>query len=87
MRQDGGPVRPGTAPALTLTSDHRMNMAEYEERLREVIADVRALRERGTLDEPDQAFALRIEAKLGGLLPPIAGTFNIDLQEVIKRLR
>jgi hypothetical protein len=60
-----------------------------ESKLRDVIADVRALRgtfvgsNDGRYVQIEQKLAA-IERKLGGLLPPIGGTFTINLDTVIK---
>lgn len=56
-------------------------MTDHEQAVREIIADVRALR-----DEPDDFDnkLAAIERKLGGLLPPIGGKFNISLDTVLK---
>ena len=58
-----------------------------ESKIRELIADVCALRESlelGHLNGDDARRLSAIEKKLGGLLPPIGGKFNISLDTVIK---
>ena len=60
------------------------NLQAYEAAIRELIADMKALRERGSLDESDQRFAGEIERKLGALLPPISARFNVNLAELFK---
>ena len=61
-------------------------MTDNESKLREIIADVRALREGELGYEHAELITklLAIEKKLGGLLPPIGGQFNISLDTVIK---
>jgi hypothetical protein len=58
------------------------DLERYEAAIRALIADVQALR-----DDPDDfdEKLIEIERKLGGLLPPANGTFNIDLTDLFKR--
>jgi hypothetical protein len=58
-----------------------------EQKIREIIAEVRAVREslNGSVSLLDEERLIEIERKLGGLLPPVGGVFNINLSDLIKR--